>query len=103
LFKTLGDLPTDGTFDQMYPVHRLLEKGYSRFWCYDLSAATDRLPVSLQADIVNYLLGNSYGFAWKELLVGRDYQVPRRQQDEGLGLPISVRYAVGQPMGALSS
>lgn len=103
LFKILGRLPSDGTHDQLAPVNRLLERSHSRFWCYDLSAATDRLPVDLQAALLNYLFGNSFGFAWKNLLVGRDYQVPSSAKSYGSGFPESVRYAVGQPMGALSS
>jgi len=63
LFKPLHDhlqafldtLSSDGTRDQHGPIKRLLEKGYSEYYSLDLSAATDRLPVSLQEDILNLL------------------------------------------------
>jgi hypothetical protein len=61
LFDVLGSLPTDGTKDQLQPIQRLLDKGLTRFWCYDLSAATDRLPVILQADILTHLMGDDFG------------------------------------------
>jgi len=51
----------DGTMDQMAPINRLLELGHTRFWSFDLSAATDRLPVHLQASILNHLFGDGFG------------------------------------------
>lgn len=39
-----------------------------------------------------------------DLLVGRDYIIPKLPSGVlGNNIPSSVRYAVGQPMGALSS
>jgi len=73
LFKRLAKLPSDGTFDQFRPVDRLIESGFTRFWCYDLSAATDRLPVSFQAMLLDFLFGKDFGQLWKGLLVDRDY------------------------------
>lgn len=62
IFELLSRLETDGTFDQLKPVRRLLQmKEISTFYCYDLSAATDRLPCSLQAHILDYLLGGHVG------------------------------------------
>jgi len=44
-------------------------------------------------------LGGERATYWKELLVGRTYWLkPSRKED-----PVPLRYAVGQPMGALSS
>jgi hypothetical protein len=104
IFKLLETFPTDGTFDQHRPVKRLIEKGFTKFWCFDLSAATDRLPVSIQASLLDALVCEGFGTAWAELLVGRDYELPdssllKRSEK----VVSSVRYSVGQPMGALSS
>lgn len=101
LFTMLARLECDGTFDQLEPIHRLIELGKTRFYCYDLSAATDRLPISLQSRLLSHLFGESFGPHWAVLLIGRDYLLPidNRLKDH----PKSVRYAVGQPMGALSS
>jgi hypothetical protein len=88
---------TDGTFNQDACVMRLQKLlGASDFRCaysFDLSAATDRLPISLQITLLNYI-NPKLGDHWSNLLVNRDYMTPD-------GEPL--RYAVGQPMGALSS
>jgi hypothetical protein len=106
LFQKLALLPSDGTFDQFRPVQIMIDNGFTRFWCYDLSAATDRLPVSVQSALLNWIFGSGFGSAWAHLLVGRQYVVPSVLPKGVLvkgELPNSVRYAVGQPMGALSS
>lgn len=59
----LRSLPNDGTFDQQAAVKRCFEKskkaGFS--YGYDLSAATDRLPISLQMSVVKALFGQNVG------------------------------------------
>jgi hypothetical protein len=58
----------DGTFDQNKPFNVLLKR-LSRekqtLYGFDLSAATDRLPIDLQQDILK-LIG--FNLPWKELL-----------------------------------
>jgi hypothetical protein len=53
----LRSLETDGTFDQEKPLINLINNGNSehKYHCFDLSAATDRLPVDLQKDILNQI------------------------------------------------
>jgi hypothetical protein len=47
----------DGTFDQLRPIKRLLSKTQVKgLYSLDLSAATDRLPVRLQAQFLNHLV-----------------------------------------------
>lgn len=92
---------TDGTFDQLKPIKRLIEKGHRSFWCYDLSAATDRLPVNVQVELLRYLFGDVADH-WRKLLVGRSYHYPS-DSSVGCDKPGEVLYSVGQPMGALSS
>lgn len=48
----------DGTFNQLKPVHRLLRVKGRKYFSLDLSAATDRLPVTIQALLLNDLLKN---------------------------------------------
>jgi hypothetical protein len=62
-------------------------------WSYDLSNATDRLPVNLQTDLLNYLIGGNFGDLWKEVLVSRAYNHKGQ----------NYYYSVGQPMGGYSS
>lgn len=97
LFDYLRKIDQDGTFDQLAPVTLLQQKGHRSFWCYDLSSATDRLPIKLQTMLLRPYLG-SLADAWAGLLIDRDYTYPMGKRNIG-----SVRYAVGQPMGALSS
>jgi hypothetical protein len=62
IFKLLSRLETDGTFDQLKPLDRLLQyKHISTYYCYDLSAATDRLPCLIQSHLLDYLLGGHMG------------------------------------------
>lgn len=97
IFSILGRLPMDGTFDQDKPLVRLLDlskKSSSSFIAsYDLSAATDRLPVSLQVAIFSPIFGERIARSWSHVLVDRPYQLKSK----------AYFYAVGQPMGALSS
>lgn len=94
IFLVLKRIPQDGTFDQLAPI-TLLMKSQTRgetFYSYDLSAATDRLPIDLQIDILNLVLPN-LGTYWGNLFKSIAYRY------EGL----LVKYSVGQPMGAFSS
>jgi hypothetical protein len=96
LFSILRGIPQDGTFDQIAPLQSILS--YARLgmpsFSFDLSNATDRLPVDLQQQILALIIGPVLARAWKGLMVGRKYSHPR------VG---DLRYAVGQPIGALSS
>lgn len=103
LFKVLRNFKSDGTFDQLRPVRRLLEDpSIKKLFSFDLSAATDRLPVDLQVDLLNLLYGDEIGNKWRALLVDRDFILDTNNPEfttyNGL-----YRYSVGQPMGALSS
>lgn len=106
IFGRLRPLDTDGTFDQIAPIERLIKRmnEVKRTWIasYDLSAATDRLPLVLQQELLSQVMGERLSFLWGVLLVGRAYRLPRIAKSYNLGYT-SVRYAVGQPMGAYSS
>jgi len=105
IFRHLRLLPNDGTFDQVKPVRNLLKRiGKERFWIasYDLSAATDRLPIELQLSLLRPLLGDELTDLWKYFMVGHPYGLPKVATSYNLGIS-AVWYAVGQPMGALSS
>nr|QDH87249.1 MAG: RNA-dependent RNA polymerase [Mitovirus sp.] len=95
IFAVLKKIEQDGTFDQFKPVETWVlprvRLGFPAF-SFDLSAATDRLPIALQQQILSHLFGVWFGKCWAGLL-DRDWWFQ--------GKPI--RYAVGQPIGALSS
>lgn len=101
LFKVLRQLPNDGTFDQNSSFERAVIKAHTSGCCfgYDLSSATDRLPLSLQVSILKPLIGDELATLWGKILVDREYDIPKNSY----GISGSVKYSVGQPMGALSS
>jgi len=116
LFELLRMIPTDGTHDQLKPIHRLLRRRPNGpFYSFDLSAATDRIPLSLQKALLSPILTSWGAEAWGCLLVGRPYVICHK--DAGLhpdvsrdaqGITLSgdlysVTYGAGQPMGAYSS
>jgi hypothetical protein len=102
----LSSLPNDGTKDQTASWKRAAQKSFvGRSFGYDLSAATDRLPVSLQRVILSPIIGTRVSELWEKILVGRDYWLSYEKDERAsTGLPgVALRYSVGQPMGALSS
>jgi hypothetical protein len=54
LSAVLRKIPQDGTFNQSRPIDRL-PKESSTVYSFDLSSATDRLPIDLQAQVISYL------------------------------------------------
>jgi hypothetical protein len=105
IFQRLRLIPTDGTYNQIKPVEALIRKLGKDRWIasYDLSAATDRLPISIQVELLKPLLGEKLASLWAYLLVSQPYGLPRKAvKYRRLGTD-RVWYAVGQPMGALSS
>lgn len=94
LLKLLKKLPQDRTFSQD-PFNNWSKNG-DHFYSLDLSAATDRFPVILQKKLLSYIYKDcKFANNWMKLLVNRDFLI-----DE---TGATVRYAVGQPMGAYSS
>lgn len=106
LFDILRQLPNDGTFDQQASVRRAAAKSIKAncSFGYDLSAATDRLPLTLQVAILSNLFSKEMANHWADLLVRkRDYFITDLDEQGSVQGVSKVRYAVGQPMGALSS
>lgn len=57
IFSILRKLPMDGTFNQEKALSRV-PFGSVPLFSYDLSSATDRLPVSLQSNILSHLFND---------------------------------------------
>jgi len=87
---------TDSTYNQEDGFARVIELANRTGYCasFDLSSATDRFPVSIQKEVVKLLFGEQVGEDWAKVLCDRDFVTP----DGKL-----IRWAVGQPLGALSS
>jgi len=107
LFDILKRIPQDGTFDQTKPIKRLVSvcktKGQRHVYSYDLSAATDRLPVVVQMLLLTVFAGKQYAESWRAVLCNREYDLPQIFIKTFGRKYSTVKYAVGQPMGALSS
>jgi hypothetical protein len=102
LFEIFRRLPNDGTHDQSkaFDLAQKLAKKYNGSFGFDLSSATDRLPVKVQSYFLTVIFGQKFGEIWQSILVGRSYFIPKNDY----GIPEGdVYYSVGQPMGALSS
>jgi hypothetical protein len=95
----LKQIPNDGTrshleaFDRV----RIRSQEYGCAYGYDLSAATDRLPLSLQISLLGGMVGMDFARHWANLLVGRPYYLYDKKDLQ------AFTYAIGQPMGARSS
>nr|DBA06981.1 TPA_asm: RNA-dependent RNA polymerase [Unuamitovirus cefi 1] len=97
LLEKLRNLPCDRTYTQS-PFAKW-EENSENYFSLDLSSATDRFPVTLQARLLSEMFSDqNFGKYWVNLLLNRDYLCPGEQPGGD-----SVRYAVGQPMGAYSS
>jgi hypothetical protein len=106
LFKVLRLLPNDGTFDQDASVTRCSEKASEsgKAFSFDLSAATDRLPVSLTGNIIESLFGiPGLSQSWQNVMVDRNFRFSSKTIEEFQIPDLDYRYSVGQPMGCLSS
>jgi len=112
IFRVLKGLPNDGTMDQDLAYARCQTKAVIAKEAYsiDLSSATDRLPMLIQEPILDHLTGTpGFGKSWSKLLTNREWILPTTyslsEEFQGLGLPFGkgLKYATGQPMGALSS
>lgn len=93
ILRSLSTINMDGTFDQLRPIRLLYDQGYKEMFSFDLTAATDRLPIQLQKQVLAELTSKEFADHWANLLVGRPWYLKF----------VPYYYSVGQPMGALSS
>lgn len=92
LSRALEKIPQDCTLDQAkFKKGLLSEKGV--YHSVDLSAATDRFPISVIATLLKAQLPTPYVNAWREVMVGHPFDFEGQK----------VTYSVGNPMGAYSS
>jgi len=101
ILALLEKIPQDGTFNQILPIKLLVDtvEPGQVFYSFDLSSATDRLPIVIQMQILNILVPGM-GTSWMNLLGSLRWQW--KSLNERVPLK-EIQYAVGQPMGAYSS
>jgi hypothetical protein len=92
--KGLSRLSTDLTYRQSL-LPDLIKGLGNNLYSTDLTAATDRFPVSWEEAVVSAKYGEEVGSLWKKIISCREFSIK--------GNPNKVRYAVGNPMGFLSS
>lgn len=90
LLKQLKTMESDLTFGQdIGPFGRKSQTYYS----FDLTAATDRLPIFLYEKILEVVYDKGFQEAWSYLMVGQEFH----WKDS------TIKYSTGQPMGLYSS
>lgn len=89
----LRKIPQDKTYKQGDDLRRLPSDGSTTFFCFDLSAATDRFPIKLIYGLVKELIGSFRAKAWYDIMVGQPFDYKNSK----------ISYSVGNPMGFYSS
>ena len=95
----LASLPTDGTFNQHAPLHKL--SGKKELFSFDLKSATDLLPVDLSGSLLVSLFGDQFAQSWCFLMTMVNFRSPDRGS-----VPTRARvyrFTRGQPLGYYSS
>jgi hypothetical protein len=100
IFMFLESQVEDGTFYQdrvseivrEWTRHEPIEN--DRVESADLTEATNRIPIEVQAEIIAQLLGNGFAMKWRVICSERNFIDP----DGNI-----IKYNAGQPMGLLSS
>nr|QXP49783.1 RNA-dependent RNA polymerase [araluen mito-like virus] len=94
LCRILRGIPQDCTYNQNAFTEFLLHNKQSVYHSLDLTNATDRMPIALQALILEPLIGKERTQAWKGILTDLPFHVKGDAE---------IYYKTGQPMGAYSS
>jgi hypothetical protein len=98
MMKILRHFKQDGTYDHSELANKLTSLTRSKdLFCFDLSAATDRFPVTLQLEVLRALFGKGISELWRTIVL-REFSLEKEDGTRGC-----IKYRVGQPMGFLSS
>jgi hypothetical protein len=96
LYNTLKSISTDSTENQDKGFKDLLQDSKGKpTHCFDLSAASDRIPAIMQKTRLELLGGKKLGDAWHKVMTDRSFTIKTTGR--------KVRWTVGQPLGLLSS
>jgi hypothetical protein len=111
IFGILKSLPTDSTFDQKAGIERIKSMGGSRLRSFDLSAATDRVPLLIQIPVLAVLF-TMHGYSrsqglkianmWGKIIQTIPFFLSKRKSRTGL-IGRYLKYGCGHPMGTYSS
>jgi len=88
VFGMLKQIVFDATFDQRGAVERFNDTisylNIKNVYSFDLTAATDRLPISIQTLLISYFIGDKEAIAWNSFLTERWFTLPIKFGDERL-------------------
>jgi len=95
LYKILSSIPQDRTYTQSLGIDLFNPLKDETYFCFDLSAFTDRFPCDVLHELLKVLIGISKANAWYDIMVGYPFKCDFSKDD--------LRYTVGNPMGFYSS
>jgi hypothetical protein len=96
LFRIMKKIPQDCTFQQGSFVQKI--EGWQEFYSIDLTAATDRFPISLESSVLRGYFPDHYVDAWEHIMVGIPFEYTGPDK-----IKKNLSYQVGNPMGFYSS
>lgn len=96
LMGVLGTLETDGTFNQERPLDNLV--GERCCYCFDLKSATDRWPLQIMFEVMQYCFGRAFASSVRSALAINIFEVPFVKRRHS-----AVCFVSGQPLGYYSS
>ena len=94
----LRRIPMDETFDQLRPARKV--KGM-HIWSFDLTSATDRMPIGMSVSVLEALFGSEFALSWM-LLMQRPLSSGKMRWS-GRSPMWPLHFARGTPLGALSA
>jgi hypothetical protein len=95
LMELLFNLSTDATKDQQGGFKRVLRESYNKeTYCFDLSGASDRIPLIFQKILLTQIFNKDISDCWSSVIADRKFQTPDGNY---------ISWMVGQPLGLLSS
>jgi hypothetical protein len=94
LMQVLKRNKCDGTYDQNLAFERICrESKGKKTYCFDLSGASHRIPLLLQKIRIAAMTSPDIAEQWSTIISDREFHSPKGK----------FRWAVGQPLGCLSS
>lgn len=99
LMNMLSHIYNDCTFRQGHFLEVLPPR--ATYYSFDLSNATDRMPITLQQKIIGKIIGPDRADAWKRVMT--DHPFLYKSMKNGKVTAEYIKYEAGQPMGGYSS
>lgn len=93
LMNKLSRIPIDCTYNQNNFLNFSLNKPY--YMSFDLTAATDLMPIKLQKKIIDKIIGEERSKAWFDIMCKEGFSSKGHHE--------LIFYKTGQPMGGYSS